>query len=192
MIADIKKLAYQWVTAEEKNVNVANDYYCQTRDVFETKNNKMFDVLIKQGVNENIVYLIYAIIGELGNNSFDHNLGDWPNIMGIFFGYYYNINKKSGLVIIADRGLGVLTTLKKAMPSLKNDQEALQIAFTKKISSRILENRGNGLKFVKQNIKDAKLHLEFQSGKARAVINCKMNINSLDNLIQGCLAILTF
>lgn len=188
MIVDIKQLAHQWITAKPKNVNVINDYYCQTRDVFETRNNKILKNLIKHGIDENKAYLISAIIGEIGNNSFDHNLGNWPNIMGIFFAY--EINNKKIEIILADRGQGILKTLKKVKPELKNNLEALQIAFTKKISGRAPEKRGNGLKFAKESIKNIKAHLNFISGNAQIELNNQIKIKQLDKNINGCLAVL--
>jgi hypothetical protein len=146
-----------------------SDFYCPTRDVFEARNDKT---------------------PEMGNNSFDHNLANWPNIAGVFFGVEYD--GKNGIAIIADRGLGVLNTLRKAAPDLANDQEALQLAFTKKISSRVFENRGNGLKFVKNNIMANDLRLDFQSGKALAAVNHGLAVSYSENTISGCIAKLNF
>lgn len=187
---DIKKLAYKWITWDSKKVDVESDYYCQTRNVFEARNDKMLDFLIKKGIGENKASLIYAIAGELGNNSFDHNLGNWPNIMGVFFGY--DCNGENGEITIADRGLGVLETLKEALPNLNNHKDALELAFTKKISSRILENRGNGLKFIRKNVINKNFYLEFWSGDAKATISQEMKIGLTDSFINGCIANLSF
>ena len=43
--------------------------------------------MIQSGLSENIVPLIVAVAGEIGNNSFDHNLGKWPDSPGVFFGF---------------------------------------------------------------------------------------------------------
>lgn len=188
MDANIKQLAYQWIMAELKNVNVVSDYYCQTRDVFETKNNRILNDLIKNNANKNKAYLISAIIGEIGNNSFDHNLGNWPDVIGIFFSY--EIKNKELKIILADRGQGILKTLKKVRPKLKNDSEALQIAFKEKISGRAPENRGNGLKFVKNSVKKIKATLFFASGNGCAELNHQIKIKQTDQNIKGCLAIL--
>ncbi|MBU0722042.1 hypothetical protein KKA93_01110 [Patescibacteria group bacterium] len=185
---DIKQTAYQWITAKPKNVNIIDDYYCQTRDVFEIRNNKMLNDLIKGGINENKVYLISAIIGEIGNNSFDHNLGNWPDIIGIFFGY--ETKNQELEIILADRGQGILKTLKKVKPKLKNNSEALQTAFTEKISGRAPENRGNGLKFVKNSVEEISANLFFASGNSYAELNHQMKIKQTNQNIKGCLAIL--
>lgn len=188
MSINIKQLAEKWITAESKNVDVVSDYYCPTRDVFEIRNNKMLKDLLKCGIDENKAYLISAIVGEIGNNSFDHNLGNWPDIMGIFFGY--QINNKKAEIILADRGRGVLKTLQKVKPKLKTNSEALQTAFTEKISGRAPENRGNGLKFTKESVKNIKAHLNFISGNAQIELNSETKIKEIKQNIQGCLAIL--
>lgn len=187
---NLEKLAYEWATIESEKADTKSEFYCQTRDVFESRNDKTPERLIVQGIDEGLAYMIFSMLGELGNNSFDHNLANWPDIPGIFFSVVYD--GKKGKAIIADRGLGVLKTLRKAKPELKDDQEALEIAFTKKISSRILENRGNGLKFVKNNIMKNNLVLEFYSGDAEARINHAMEIKKSKNYINGCIVVLNF
>jgi hypothetical protein len=59
--------------------------------------------------------LLTSVAGEIGNNSYDHNLGQWPDIPGIFFAY--DLNKKQ--IALADRGVGILETLRKVKPELK-------------------------------------------------------------------------
>ncbi len=56
-------------------------------------------------------------------------------------------------IIIADRGRGIMETLKKVKPGLANDMDALTVVFTERISGRAPEARGNGLKFVYENIR---------------------------------------
>ncbi len=187
---DLEKLAHKWVKSKTEEVDTQGEYYCQTRDVFEARNNKIPEMLVNKGMDEGLAYLIYSMIGELGNNSFDHNLANWPNVIGIFFNVEYD--GESGMAVIADRGLGVLNTLKKAAPNLNNDEEAVELAFTKKISSRILENRGNGLKFVKNNVMDKNLVLKFHSGNAQVFINHNMEIKHTGDRLNGCLAALYF
>jgi len=190
MRENIEKLVWEWIGAELDNVETNRELYCQTRDVFEARNNRMPEELIAKGMDESLAYLVYAMSGELGNNSFDHNLGNWPDIPGVFFAFSYD--EKRGILVLADRGVGVLSSLRKALPALKNEKEALQIAFTKKISSRVLENRGNGLKFVKNNVFEKNMRLEFFSGNAQVSLNHNMEITESDQTAKGCLAILKF
>ncbi len=187
---NIEKLAHEWITAPADKIDIESEYFCQTRDVFEARNNRTPETLIKGGIDKSLAYIIYAMSGELGNNSFDHNLGNWPDIPGAFFAFDYD--GKNGCLIIADRGIGVLNSLRKALPNLKDDKEALEIAFTKKISSRVLENRGNGLKFIKSNVLEKNLFLQFISGKAQVSLNHEMKLSETENPIKGCLAILKF
>jgi len=190
MNTDLEKLVFKWITTETNKVDVSGDFYCQTRDVFEARNDKMPEELIKKGLDDSLAYLVYAMAGELGNNAFDHNVGNWPNIMGAFYAFDYD--GKDGIIIIADRGVGVLNSLRKAVPDLKDDLDALEMAFTKKISSRVLENRGNGLKFVRGNVSKNNLLLEFFSGNAKADLNHEMKISVSDQIVAGCLVILKF
>ncbi|MEI7620934.1 MAG: hypothetical protein WCJ51_00200 [Candidatus Moraniibacteriota bacterium] len=190
MEKDLQKLAHTWITATPEKVEVEGDFYCASRDVFEAKNAKVPGMLIEKGIDEGVAYIIYSMLGEIGNNAFDHNVANWPDIMGIFFAVQYDGEK--GFAIIADRGLGVLHTLRKAAPELQNDQEALKMAFTKKISGRILENRGNGLKFVKKNVTDQNMLLKFYSGDGQVSVNHQLIISRADNFVKGCLIELYF
>lgn len=190
MNTQLEKSAYEWITAEPSKVDTGSDYYCPTRDVFEARNNKMPEELISRGMPESSAYFVYAIAGELGNNSFDHNIGNWPDIMGIFYAFTYD--GKEGVLAMADRGVGVLNSLKQALPELKNNKDALEIAFTKKISGRVLENRGNGLKFVKKNVSGNNFLLDFFSGDAKATLNHEMKISDHQQIIKGCLITLKF
>ena len=139
----------------------------------------------------NIQSLLVAIAGEIGNNSFDHNLGNWPDLSGIFFGY--DINKRE--IVLADRGLGVLKTLQRVRPDLNNYKDALKVAFTEMISGRAPEDRGNGLKFVRKVISENPISLLFQSGDAELTIpkeSPDLNITDSEKSFRGCLALIRF
>ena len=171
--------AMQWMQADPATAQKLNsEYYCQTRDVFQARLDRMA-IAFDQN------YLVTAIAGEIGNNSFDHNVGNWPDVPGIFFGY------DKHKVVLADRGQGVFATLKKVKPELSNDSEALQTAFTERLSGRSPERRGNGLKFVRESVSKQRLHLSFASGTAKAELNEKIEIRERAQSIRGCLAVLT-
>lgn len=188
---NIEQLAYDWIKADPDETDVKSEYYCRTRDVFQARVDRMVIFLLRDGkIKEDDAYIISAIAGEIGSNSFDHNLGNWPDIAGIFFAYEFSGGKLK--IILADRGRGVLATLKRVKPELKNDMEALKTAFTERISGRAPENRGNGLKFVKENIQNKKMRLIFTSGNGKAELNKKMEIEKIEDKINGCLAILSF
>ena len=183
-------MAYDWVHSTPENVDVRSEWYCESRDVFQSRLDRMMnDILKRQRVPEGKLYIVSAIAGEIGNNSFDHNLGNWADIVGVFFGYVVEGDVLK--IVLADRGRGVLTTLRGVRPDLEKDTDALRVAFTERISGRAPENRGNGLKFVRENLQEENMHLIFFSGSARADLNEAMEIHDIDETVSGCLAILT-
>lgn len=188
MSDNIEKLAYDWITADPEKVDIASDYYCETRDIFEARLERMKTMLSKNKKLDENKALLSAIAGEIGNNSFDHNLGNWPDIMGIFFAYEILGDEIS--VFLADRGLGILKTLQRVKPELNNHQNALKTAFTQVISSRYPERRGNGLKFVKNSVESKKFSLVFISGNAEIKINKIFKISETAKSINGCFAVL--
>ena len=185
---DIFSLAQEWVL---KNTEIPSQFHCPNSAVFQTRLIHMQDLLMGVSELEQIFPLIVAIAGEIGNNSYDHNLGNWPDIPGIFFGY--DIHKRS--IVLADRGLGVLATLKRVKPELTTDEEALTVAFTEVISGRAPESRGNGLKFVRKIISENPIGLVFRTGNAELVLakdGDELNIRPSSEPFRGCLAFLTF
>lgn len=97
--------------------------------------------------------------------------------------------------MLADRGLGILATLKKTLPNLSDHSEALKVAFTKTVSGRAPENRGNGLKFVKNVIIKNPIKLYFQTGDAFLNLSeqqKEIEVNKSNEPIRGCLAILDY
>ncbi|PIX03362.1 hypothetical protein COZ78_00740, partial [bacterium (Candidatus Gribaldobacteria) CG_4_8_14_3_um_filter_42_11] len=158
-VKDLFKLAKNWI-ASDSGFEPRQSFYCLDSSVFQARLSRLENELGKMKELSAIFPLITAITGEIGNNSFDHNLGNWPDVPGIFFAY--DLNKK--IVVLADRGQGILKTLKRVIPNLKNHREALYVAFTKIISGRRPESRGNGLKFVKEVVMNNKISLFFQTG----------------------------
>ena len=188
-LKDIFAMAKKWATGSP--VLPESEYYCPDSLVFKTRLGRLEKDLSKIDKIKNIFPLISAIAGEIGNNSYDHNLGNWPDIRGIFFAY--DINKKQ--IVLADRGQGLLKTLKKVRPGLSNDKEALVVAFTEIISSRMPEARGNGLKFVRQVVSDNPFNLEFYTGSAKLFLeqgSRDLNIKNSDIKYPGCVSLIKF
>lgn len=142
-----------------------------------------------QEIDAEKAYMLSAITGEIGNNSFDHNIGNWPDVPGVFFGYLFD--ESARCIVLADRGQGVLKTLERVRPDLQNDIQALRLAFTEKISGRAPEDRGNGLKFVKENVRGCAFHLEFFSGSACARLNESAEFSEEGEHFHGCLAVIS-
>jgi sensor histidine kinase regulating citrate/malate metabolism len=191
MQSELEKVAHGWIISQPDKLDNREDYYCQTRDNFQARLDKMMrDPAISSKIGENELYILSAITGEIGSNSFDHNLGNWPNIPGIFFSYEFSGDQL--VIVLADRGRGVLKTLKRVRPEIPNDRVALEIAFTEKLSGRAPENRGNGLKFVREEVKTQGTHLVFSSGKAVATLNQSLEVKDSEENIQGTQAIINF
>lgn len=163
--------------------------YSQTRDVFQARHDKLAKEFERATHNTKLAYLLSAAIGEIGNNSFDHNFGNWPDIPGV----YCEINLREKIICLADRGNGVFYTIRRVRPEIKDDIEALRVAFTEIVSGRPTENRGNGLKFVKRVIGECKLKLKFYSGQAVCAIDgTKTEFKASDINARGVIAIIEF
>lgn len=188
-VNDQLAVARKWASGNE-GYEPEPEYFCETRDIFQARLEHFQANLMKE-INSNFASLISAIAGEIGNNSFDHNLGNWPDILGVYFAYSFSQKK----VVLADRGLGILSTLKRALPNLSNHTEALKIAFTETVSGRFPESRGNGLKFVRNVVTKNPIKLFFQTGNAVINIdNNSVNIEAQETneSIRGCLAVIEY
>ena len=183
---DIESIARIWAespTAPE----LLPDQYCRTHDVFKARLDTMSAVLNQDAAMKSIVSLIAAVTGEIGNNSFDHNFGNWPDVPGIFF--HYNTDKR--VIVLADRGLGIRATLLRVRPMLKDDTEALTVAFRERVSGRAPEQRGNGLKFVHDVAMKYPVGVSLQSGTALAEIakiKGQFKVRLAERNIRGTLA----
>ncbi|OGH94202.1 MAG: hypothetical protein A2538_01575 [Candidatus Magasanikbacteria bacterium RIFOXYD2_FULL_41_14] len=176
-----------WATTDD-NANIKPELLCQTRDVFQARHDRLLNEL-KKKFNEDLAFTVAAIAGEIGNNSFDHNLGNWRDVMGILF--LVDLEKRK--IILADRGQGVLSSIKRVRPQTANHADALRIAFTEILSGRFPEQRGNGLKFVAKNIRANNLSLKFYSGDATCEISgIETNFKQSDKLVPGTLTIINF
>lgn len=185
---DLFKLANDWVVSQ---VEFPDNFYCQTSAVFLARITKMEGLMMQNKDTKDLFSLLVSIAGEIGNNSYDHNLGQWPDVPGIFFGF--DLNKKQ--IALADRGVGILETLKRVKPELKNHKEALRAAFTEIVSGREPEARGNGLKYVRNVISKNPINLLFQTGDAKLILDANssdLNIENVEQNIRGCLALISY
>lgn len=188
LTSDLFKFAYDWVISDSK---IPDENYCQTSSVFNTRLVRMETEMLSRPELKESFSLIVSVAGEIGNNSYDHNIAHWPDIPGIFFGY--DLAKRQ--IILADRGLGILETLKRVKPELKDYKDALQVAFTEILSGRKPEARGNGLKYVRKVIAKGPINLFFQTGDAKLNLDAGSNelriSNTKDNF-HGCLALISY
>lgn len=186
--SDLMGFASAWI---EEGIEFPSYFYCATSSIFNARLVSMEQKLIKKPGFEKLYSLIVLIAGEIGDNSFAHNLGKWPDAPGIFFGYH--LDKKE--IVLADRGLGILETLRYVRPELNNHVSAVRVAFTEFISGRAPEKRGNGLKLVREVVLENPIDLFYASGDAEVRMkspNKEFNVTRGQRVIRGCLAKITF
>lgn len=189
--------ARAWALAPSDRVPKDPDEHCSTRDVFTGRLDHARIILERSPVFMACASELIAAVGEIGNNAFDHNIGQWRDIPGCWFGWM--IEGSFWGAVIADRGQGVLATLHRIRPELSDDASALSVAFHEVISGRSPEQRGNGLKFVTSVIGRGgagRRMLEFSSGAAAVIFRSNGGaVNESraigDPRIPGTLAILT-
>lgn len=192
LLVDLPELGWAWA-ASAQAPELPSEYYSERQDRFTSR-------LVKMGVEfqqtlgahtEDIVSLLTLVTGEIGDNSFAHNAGNWPDVLGIF--YAYDANKR--IIILADRGRGVRATLQRVRPTIANDMEALRVAFTEVISGRDPEKRGNGLKVIREVAEKTAIGLTFRSGIGTVRIPKepgRMEITQAKENVRGVYAVITF
>ncbi|MCD6442079.1 helix-turn-helix domain-containing protein [bacterium] len=189
-VLNLKAIARVWAGSQTAP-ELSSDHYCYTQDIFAARLNRTALELDRDSGTRILTPLIIAVTGEIGNNSFDHNFGNWPDVPGIFFAY--DINKR--IIVLADRGVGIRATLLRVQPNLKNDIAALSVAFTERLSGRFPEQRGNGLKFVNNIATKNPIGVSLQSGTAIAEIakqNGSLKVDLADRYIRGTLSVITY
>src|SRR3989344_5323579 len=134
---------------EHDNPNVHEIMHCSFRDEFAARLESKIRLIFKAfGLNDNDEQKATALVGELGNNVFDHNAGSWPtNVVGAIIIAQNYPNLKCVEVVVADTGIGFLNSLKVAKPDLKNDIEAIKLGLAG-VTGRVGEKRGNGLRTI--------------------------------------------
>lgn len=188
---DLPRMAWAWGSSSQPP-NIPDEYYCEQSDRFMSRLGKM-GVELKQALGakvDDLTSLLMLVAGEIGDNSFAHNMGNWPDVPGIFFSY--DIKKR--VIVLADRGQGVRMTLQQVRPAIASDVEALRVAFTEIISGRNPEMRGNGLKVVRSIAESNQIGLSFNSGMAQVIIQPKgkMRVAMNDRNVRGVIAVINF
>ena len=186
--SDLMRFASEWIS---NGVEFPATFYCQTSSIFNARLTTMQNALLKKPGFEKLYSLIVLVAGEIGDNSFAHNLGKWPDTAGIFFGY--DLDKR--VVVLADRGLGILETLRQVRSTLPSHVAAVEVAFTEFISGRAPEKRGNGLKLVREVVLEQPLSLFFTSGDAELRMkdpNKAFHVTRGERVVRGCLAKMEF
>ncbi|EKD76102.1 MAG: hypothetical protein ACD_43C00225G0002 [uncultured bacterium] len=189
---DIRAIGLVWATSLTPP-HLPSDQYCERQDRFTSRVSRMGSELENDPhISKELASLIPLVVGEIGDNSFAHNIGNWSDIPGIF--YSYDLRKR--IIVLADRGRGVRTTLQQVRPSIATDTEALIVAFNEVISGRNPEKRGNGLKVVRNIIESKEIGLIFRSGIAEASVGLKKPGKIITKIakdnIKGTYSVITF
>ncbi len=142
---DSIQAVYRYFKSVEVN-QLENFYFSENRGEFNPRLGNLAKFIENSGFNDNLISLIVACTGEIGNNSFDHNLGYWKDTPGLALGW--KLSDKTLTVGLADRGRGIISSLRSVIGESVPDSEVLKLAFESVISGRAPERRGNGLKFV--------------------------------------------
>lgn len=159
-----------------------SDYISKTRDVFDAR--------LYSFTNRTQNWLFGAVVGEIGANTFDHNFTfsqDCPK------GLFFDCESSSDFIYLCDFGAGLKTTLSKIISEINDDKAAIEVAFTKPVSGRAPELRGNGLKFTISSIVENNWSLHYHSGNA--ICNADGNgytFDLSDYNHNGCFCILSY
>ena len=186
--SDLLRFASEWI---ENGVEFPGTFYCANSSIFNARLTKMEMELIQKPGFEKLYSLIVLVTGEIGDNSFAHNLGKWPDTPGIFFGY--DLNK--GVIVLADRGIGILETLRQVRPELQSHVDAVKVAFTEFVSGRAPEKRGNGLKLVREVVMVRPIDLFYTSGDAEVRLKGsekEFHVTRGQRNVRGCLVKIDF
>ena len=166
---DIKAVGLAWAISSIPP-DLSSDLYCERQDRFTSRLSKMgYELQNDKNISEELASLITLVVGEIGDNSFAHNVANWLDVPGIF--YSYDLKKR--IIVLADRGRGVKATLQQVRPSISTDTEALTVAFNEIISGRNPEKRGNGLKVVRNVTESKEIGLLLRSGIAQVSVGVK-------------------
>lgn len=135
---------------ERNNIDIHEMMHCSYRDEFNARLSRFIAMFKNFGLNESDAQRATALVGELGNNVFDHNLGNWPTtISGCIIVAQHYPNTHAIEIAVGDPGVGFYGSLKGAFPDINNDIEAIKLGLAGN-TGRIGEIRGNGLKLIQQ------------------------------------------
>lgn len=174
---------------ERENLNVCEITHSLYRDDFNARLTKVKIMFKNFGMNDmDDINRATVLVGELGNNVFDHNEGLWPtDVRGaIIIGQNYPKLKKIE-VAIADPGVGFKASLRSRDSNL-SDIEAIELGL-KGISGRVGEKRGNGLKLVQDwTINKLNGIVKIHSGNGLVTVDKNGTQSRMVNKISGTLA----
>jgi hypothetical protein len=185
-LEDYKKVVF----TERENLNIHEIMHCSFRDELAGRLSSKIRLMFRDfGMNKEEEQRVTALVGELGNNVFDHNEGEWPTSFrgAIIIAQRYPQLRKIE-VVVADAGVGFLGSLKTYDPAPKDDVEAIKLGLLG-ITGRAGERRGNGLKTIQDwTINNFNGIVRIHSGNGLVVIDKGGQKIEVVNKILGTLA----
>lgn len=155
---------------ERDSLNLHEILHCATSDEFSARLGRFDRMFHSFGLSDDLVKRATVLLGELGNNAFDHNLGNWPtDVSGVFIAAQNYPKLRQVEVAVGDPGVGFKTSLRNAFPDLPNDVEAIKKGLAG-FTGRIGEKRGNGLRVIQHWTVDnfsGTLHIRSGGGLVR-------------------------
>lgn len=155
---------------ERDTLNLHEILHCATSDEFSARLGRFDRMFHGFGFDDDSVKRATVLLGELGNNAFDHNLGNWPtDVSGVFIAAQNYPKLRQVEVAVGDPGVGFRASLRNAFPDLPNDVEAIKKGLAG-FTGRIGEKRGNGLRVIQHWTVDnfsGTLHIRSGSGLVR-------------------------
>ena len=136
--------------------DVSSVHLYKKKDSFYTYANKdmIATALADSKIGEDEIDTIIALLGEVIDNAFSHNLGKWDPIIGPVVIFLMQHNQQEGKLhfSVCDFGIGFLGTLKHNYPDLKTEGEAILRALSPEVTGRDPQRGGNGLNFLRENV----------------------------------------
>lgn len=126
----------------------------------------IFDARLQTYTLDTQEWLWGAVIGEIGFNTYDHNI-----VFSGAKGLYCNFEYKENGILLLDFGCGIKSSLSKIRKDIESDKDALRIGFTEVVSGRFPERRGNGLKFALTTVVQNGWNMYFHSGSAYCLVD---------------------
>lgn len=158
---------------ERENHNVCEIVWSTYRDEFAARlASRIRRMFLAFGMSEDDEQRATALVGELGNNVYDHNEGAWPTDIGgsLIVAQHYPKARRIEIVV-ADPGVGFFGSLQQAKPDLKDDVEAIQLGL-QGVTGRVGEPRGNGLKLIQRwTVKEFNGILRIHSGSGLVTVD---------------------
>ena len=107
-------------------------------------------------------------------------------------GLFFDCDTFSDFIYLCDFGVGLRKTLSRTISDISDDRNAIEIAFTKNVSGRAPELRGNGLKFTLSSIVENNWSLYYHSGNAICIADKNGYGFEISNFnYNGCFCILS-